>query len=255
MADKVLGSGKTYFEVEDASGNLGTGERYLSETPDFALTVTPTLLDDWTSDGKTAEKDFAVTTRVERGGRMTCKDMILDNLAYFWPGALSTVTQVATAVVDEAVKGWKDKWTQLGQSTANPTGIRNIASVVITATGGTPTYVAGTDYELDAVMGRFRVIPAGAIADGASLLVDYTPVANSRTRLASDQLGPKYGALRFIADNTAGANKDIYIPKVQLVPEGDLALKSRETLQMLTFTLNIGTRTGFAQVYADGRPV
>lgn len=255
MADKVLGSGNIYFEPEDASGNLGGGEEYFAETPVFNINATPTLFEDYTSDGRMAERDFAVTTQMVRGGQIQCKDMRIEILAYFWPGSVQTVTQTATPVLDEPFTAVQaDRWYQLGRSLANPTGVRNVSSVTITGPGGTPSHVAGTDYELDAVMARFRPIAGGGMA-GNDVLVDYTPAANSRKRLVSDQLGPKSGALHFIADNTGGANKDIWIPKVQLMPEGDLAFKSRDTLQIATFTLNIGTRAGYAQIYADGRPV
>jgi hypothetical protein len=255
VADIVLGAGKIYFEIEDANGALGTGERYLAETPGFSLSVTPETLEDWSSDGKIAEKLLDITTRVNRGGTLTIKDALIDNIALFVAGGVSTVNQSATPVVDEAVKGWKDKWTQLGASLSNPTGVRNVSSVVITGSGGTPTYSASTDYELDAVMGRFRPLTAGTIADGASLLADYTPAANSRSRIASDQLGPKVGALRFIAENTSGPNKDLYIPKVQMAPDGELAFKSRDTVMQMQFQLRISTRSGYAQVYVDGRAV
>lgn len=253
MADIVLGAGKIYFELENASGVLAGGERYLAETPGFAVSVAPETLEDWSSDGKIAEKLLDITTRVNRGGTLTLKDVSADNVALFLAGAKTTVAQSNTPVVDEARTGYKDRWTQLGASLSNPTGVRNVSSVVITGVGGTPTYSATTDYELDAVMGRFRPLPGGTITDGLALLVDYTPAAENRDRVTTDQLGPKVGALRFIADNTAGPNRDLYIPKVQLAPDGELAWKSRDTVMQMQFQLRISTRTGYAQVYVDGR--
>jgi hypothetical protein len=85
------------------------------------------------------------------------------------------------------------------------------------------------------------------------VLVDYTPAAETRDRITTDQLGPKTGALRFIADNTAGPNRDVYIPKVQLAPDGELAWKSRDTVLEMGFQLRISTRSGYGQVYVDGR--
>lgn len=255
MAEIVLGAGKIYFEPENTSGVLEGGERYLAETPGFGVNVTPESLEDWSSDGPVAEKLLDITTKVNRAGTLTLKDALIDNIALFVAGAVSTVTQAATAVVDEAVTGYKDRCIQLGRSLSNPTGVRNVSSVVITGSGGTPTYSATTDYELDAALGRFRPLTAGIITDGLALLADYTPAANSRSRVASDQLGPKTGALHFIADNTAGPNKDVYIPKVQLSPNGDLAFKSRDTVMLMSFDLKVSTRTGYAQMYVDGRPV
>lgn len=255
MADIVLGSGKIYFEQEDTNGALGGGERYLAETPGFSLSVSPDVLEDWSSDGKIAEKLLDITTRVNRGGTLTLKDALIDNIALFVAGGVATVTQTATPVTDEAFTAVvADRWYQLGRSLSNPTGVRNVSSVTITGAGGTPTYVLDTDYELDAALARFRPIAGGGLA-GNDALVDYTPAANSRSRITSDQLGPKVGALRFVADNTAGANKDVWIPRVQLAPDGDLAFKSRDTVMQMQFQMRISGRTGYAQVYVDGRAV
>ena len=256
MANIVLGSGKIFFEIEDATTQLLTGgERYLAETPGFSISISPTVLENWSSDGPVAEKNAQVTTQVARGGSLTLRDIIEDNLALFLSGSTSTITQTSGAVVDEAYTAVKaDYWYQLGASLANPTGVRGISSVVITGTGGTPTYVAGIDYEIDLVMARFRPITGSAMV-GVNVLADYTKAANTRKRITSDQIGPKTGALRFIAENTTGTNRDLYIPRVQLAPNGDLAFKSRDTFQLMSFDLNISTRSGYAQVYLDGRAV
>lgn len=254
MAEIVLGAGKIYFEPENSSGVLQGGERYLAETPGFGVTVQPESLEDWSSDGPVAEKLLDITTKVNRAGTLTLKDALIDNVALFIAGAVSTVTQVATPVVDEAVTGYKDRWIQLGRSLSNPTGVRNVSAVNISKASAPATPLsATTDYELDAALGRIRPLTAGTIADAEALLADYTPAANTRSRVASDQLGPKTGALHFIADNTAGPNKDVYIPKVQLSPNGDLAFKSRDTVLLMTFDLKVNTRPGYAQMYVDGR--
>ena len=253
MANIVLGAGRIYFELENANGVLAGGERYIAETPGFSITVTPEVLEDWSSDGRIAEKLLDITTQVNRGGTLTVKDVEIQNIALFVAGAKSTVTQASTPVVDEARTAYLDRWIQLGASLSNPGGVRNVSSVVITGTGGTPTYSASTDYELDAVMARFRPIIGGTMTDALPVLVDYTPAAETRARITTDQLGPKTGALRFIADNTAGPNRDVYIPKVQLAPDGELAWKSRDTVLQMGFQLRISTRSGYGQVYVDGR--
>lgn len=256
MAEIVLGAGRIYFELENSSGVLSGGERYLSETPGFGVSLSATSLEDWTSDGKTAEKQLEITTKVDRAGKLTLKDALLDNMAIFVAGTVSTVTQVATPVVDEAVTGYKDRWIQLGRSLSNPTGVRNVSAVNISKASAPSTPLSAvTDYELDAALGRFRPLTAGTIIDGDALLIDYTPAAESRQRIASDQLGPRVGALHFIADNTAGPNKDVYIPKVQLTPTGDLEFKSRDTVMLMSFDLKMSIRPGYAQMYIDGRAV
>lgn len=255
MANIVLGAGKIYLELADQITGLPTGgERYIAETPGFSISVSSEKLEDWSSDGPVAELNASVTTRVTRAGTLTLKDIIEDNLALFLAGNVATVTQTSTPVVDEAFTAVKaDHWYQLGASLSNPTGRRNVSSVTITGPGGTPTYVAGTDYEIDLAMARFRPISGSAMV-GTNVLVDYTPAANTRKQITTDQLGPRKGALRFIANNTTGANKDVYIPLVELSPDGELGFKSRDAYMSMQFALNIMVRSGYAQVYVDGRP-
>ena len=128
------------------------------------------------------------------------------------------------------------------------TNVYSNVNLLITA-GGEVT----ADYTLDEALGRIYIVPGGGIADGSVLTADYTPTVNSREQVTTDQLGAKFGALRFISDNTDGAERDYYWPKVSLNPDGELALKSRDTVQEMGFAAAVSTRSGFSQVYIDGR--
>lgn len=248
----VLGAGKLYFDMEDASGNK-IGERYLGDTPGFSIEVTTENTEVYDSDGAIAEKLINVATRVTRQATITCQDISLDNLALFVIGARDTVAQTATPVTDEAHTVQTGMYYQLGVSSANPTGVRGVSSVTVTDATDTTTYVLDTDYELDAAMGRIYIIPGAGISDDDQILVDYTPTANSRDQVASSNLGAKFGALRYIADNTEGTNRDVYAPRVQLRPNGTMDWKSRESQMQMEFSAEF-LKTTLAAVYIDGRP-
>lgn len=251
--DLVRGAGSVHFAERDGNGVYLSGRRILGETPDMTALTEAQTFDVDSADSRIKE---TVTWQVgvKRTARFTVRDGALENLAMFIMGGLSTVTQTATPVVDETIKIWRGAWTQIGESLANPTGVRNVGSVVLTGSSGSPTYSATTDYELDAVMGRIRGRPGGSITDGASALIDYTPAANTRKRVASDALGPRSGALWFVSDNPNGENKDYFWPYVTLIPDGELVLKSRDTVQAMSFLVSVGTLDGYAQLYIDGRP-
>ncbi|RLJ20802.1 hypothetical protein DJ031_04640 [bacterium endosymbiont of Escarpia laminata] len=251
-ANIVLGAGYLYFDEEDASGNL-TGERYIGDTPGFSLSIATEKVDIDSSDGPVAEELVSITKKVKRGGSVGVRDVEGDNLAAFVLGDKSTKTQTSTPVVDEAHTVDTDRYYQLGASVSNPTGVRNVSSVVVTGTGGTPTYTVTSDYVVNAVEGRIYIVPGGAITDGTGILVDYTPAANTREQVVSNTSGAKTGALRFVADNTAGANRDLYIPRCEMAPSGDLSFKSRDNAQEMTFDINVQTKTGYAQVYIEGQ--
>jgi len=254
--NKVLGAGKLYWEQENASGDLDGSEVLFAETPSFTLTINTERVQDDNSDGAIAERDLDIPTKVERVTAFTTKDISSSILALFVLGGEATVTQSSTPAVAEPVgDAVQGEYMQLGKS-VNVTGVRGVTAVVIKVLAA--TMVLDTDYTLDAALGRIFIIVGGGITDGDAILADFTPTANTRKQITTDQLGSKTGALRFVADNTAGDNKDAYIPKLTLSPSGDLAWKSRDTVQELPFEGTIGTRTlsgvDLPQIYIDGRP-
>lgn len=256
---KVLGAGRLFFEQTDALGTPTlAGEVYLGDSPGFSLAVESESVEDFSSDGPIAEKDVDVAIRVTRSFNLTTKNISFDNLALFVIGTASTVTQAATPVVNEAINAVQPgRYYQLGATTANPTGVRSVTAVVVTDdTTPTPvTYVLDTDYELDAALGRIRVIPGGAIVAGTNLLIDYTPAANTRDRVSSDSLGAKFGKLRYVEDATFGPARDVFAPFVQLKPTGELPFKSRDAVQQMGWSVSVQTPpAGGAALLIDGRP-
>ena len=247
----VLGAGYIFFDEEDGSGNL-QGEVYMAETNGFSLNISTEKTEIESSDTPVAEVLLSLVKKITRGGSLETQNMDDDTFARFVQGDKSTVTQSGGSVTDEAHTVKQGRYYQLGASTSNPTGVRNVSSVVVTGTGGTPTYVATTDYIVNADEGRVYIVPGGGIADDTALEIDYTEGTDSRVRVASSGAGAKRGALRVVGDNTAGENRIVYIPKVELAANGDLAFKDRDNAMVATFDLNILTRDGYEQVYVDG---
>jgi len=251
--NKVLGAGKLYWEQEDANGDLAGSEVLLAETPSLTQNVATERVTDDNSDGAIAEQDLDVATKVVRSLAFSSKDISTKILALFMLGGESVISQSNTPVVGELVgKAVDNGYMQLGKSLSY-TGVRAVSSVVIKV--GAVTKVLDTDYALNAALGRIFIIEEGSILEGDEVLADFTPEANTRKQITTDQLGSKAGALRFIADNTVGENKDAYIPKVTLSPNGDLNWKSRDTVQNLAFDGSIGTRVvngvELSQIYID----
>lgn len=256
---KVVGAGRLFFEQTDGSGvPIEGGEVYLGDSPGFSLTVENESIEDRSSDGPVAEKDVDVAIFVNRNFSLQTKNINVDNLALFVIGSVGTVTQTATPVVDEAIDGVQPgRYYQLGVSASNPTGVRGVTAVTVTDDTAVTTYVLDTDYELDAASGRIRIIPGGGIAADSDILVDYTPVANSRQQVTTDNLGAKYGRLRYIEDATFGQghSHDVFAPFVQMKPDGELAMKSRDTVQQMGWTVSVLTPvTGGSALYFDGVP-
>lgn len=251
----VLGAGYIYFDPEDSAGAL-TGQKYVAETDGFSLNLSTEKTEIDSSDTPVAETLVSLVKKVTRAGTLVTKNMSDDVFEWFIQGGQSTVTQTTTPVAAEAVAAVQQgRYYQLGASTSNPTGVKNISVTSVEDSGGGTPYTVTTDYVVNAEEGRIYIVIGGGIADDTDIEVDYTPVANTRVRVASSGDGAQRGALYFRGDNTNGENREVYIPQCELGANGDLAFKDRDNAMTATFDLNILTRTGYAQVYVDGVPV
>lgn len=247
----VLGAGRIFFDE-----GPGAGELYLAETPGFGLNVASESTEILSDDGPVAEPLINPTRRVSRNFSLTTKNITDDALALFVMADKATKTTSVASVTGKAINGGVavagGRWYQLGVDANHPAGIRGIGSVAI-KTGGT-THVADTDYVLDAETGRIYIVPGGG-ADGDIITSDYATTATSWGQVSSNDTGAKRGALRFVADNTAGENRDVFIPDCVMEPNGELPFKSRDNAQQMGFTVKVQKPDdGRASVYINGRP-
>lgn len=133
---------------------------------------------------------------------------------------------------------------------------------------GTILRVVTTDYTVDAASGRIYIVPGGglALAIGYAaalaspvdleLYVGYTPTAGSRTRISSGASGSLTGAVRFIADNAAGSNRDLYIASASLAPSGELPLITEDELASFTISIGVNERdSSTPTIIVDGQLV
>ncbi len=252
----VLPSGYLFFDPKDATGNL-TGEIYLADTPGFTVSVNSESLEDYDSDGPINELNFDHPTNVKRGASVEVKNMSGETAEMFYVADASTITTSAGSVTGKPINGGigvkQGRWYQLGVDATHPSGIRAIENVDI-LDGATPQTIA-TDYELDAELGRIYIVPGGGIADGTVLTSDYDTTAVSWEQIASNSLGAKEGALRFVAHNARGTNRDGFWPNVVMKPNGDAVWKSRDAVQKFAFSVSIQKPDdGTPAQYINGRP-
>jgi hypothetical protein len=243
----VLGSGYAYFLPE-----AGGGERYLGDSPSISLNVTTETLAMFDSDSRIAVKVADVVTQITRVATTTIRSITPENFALFIGGEESTATQGAQAGIVQTGLAFYDRFFQLGAGA----GDRNVTAVSLEfAPLGDPG-ILGTDYTLDAEMGRIYFLPSANYGDGAGVEVTYTRPAKTFSRVISGDDVGQIGAFRFISRNTYGEERDMYFPVAKLTPEGDFSLKSRDTPQEFTFTIEVlQPEDGTPAIYIDGRPV
>jgi hypothetical protein len=153
-----LGSGKVFMKEYGAAAGL----KFVGNVSQlgFAVTEDTKELKDYTQPGGGTYNEVRRVSSIEM--TLTGHDFSPDNLARVLYGSTAAIT--TGAVTDEAVTAYKDSLIPLA----------NIPSAItlVTGAGGTPTYVADTDYEFSE--GGLFIPATSSIADATPLLVDYT---------------------------------------------------------------------------------
>lgn len=252
----TLGRGELHFD-KFAPGTFNkTGERYLGNTPELNRTTESENLDHFNSDRGIRVKDKSIVLEKNDSGTFIADEISDDNIALWFLGTKNVVAQSASASVVQNIPANRVKpgtYIQLGESTANPTGHRNVTLTSVTSNPVGTTFDNLDDYTLDAELGRLYIVPGGAIDGMAPLIVTYATAASTRTQIVVGEGTTIEGALRFISYNPTGPRRDYYWPYVQLRADGDFAMKGDEW-QQLSFAFDILKRDGYASEYIDGRP-
>ncbi len=249
--------GRVLFDPVNPNTGLLTGEAEFGNCPGFTVSIESEKADHYSSETGLRQKDASVTVEVNRSATVTCDNVSVENLARFLSGTVETVTQASGTVADEELTVIKGRHYQIGRNDTNPAGARNITAVVVTSDDASPvTHVAGTDYALDLELGRLQILAGGAIADNAIIHVAYTRPAETWKRIKTGASTELAGAIRVISDNASGENRDFYMPKVNLTPNGELPVIADGTdFVTMEFTCEILKPANGEAIYVDGRPV
>lgn len=256
----TLGRGRVIFDRFPTNAIVsaltkGDGERYLGNTPEFSTTSESEDLEHFDSDGGVRTKDGSVQLSLNRSGTFTCDNIDAENVALYFLGDASTVTQTAAPGSVEVFTAAKQKrFYQLGASITNPAGVRKVTNVVIKKGVGFPTTVAMlNNYEVDEARGRIYIEDGAPDISGVDIQVTYDVQASTRERIVSGS-NSVYGSLRFVADNPKGPNRDYFLPYVKLSPNGDYNLKGDEW-QSMGFNFEILKKASNVEaMYIDGQP-
>lgn len=257
MATKnyTLGRGEVHFSRFKPGTQMPSGFYYIGNTPEFNLTIESETLDHFSSDRGIREKDDSVPLEVTRTGSLITDNIDPKNVALFFFGEESTVTQAAVASSTETLEEIKAGHSyKLGVTAQNPTGYFGIDTDGFVVEVGAVELVPGTDFEMNYDTGVLTFLEGSSVAvDGADVDVTYAVKSHTRDRVISGS-DPVEGAMMYIAFNPKGRNFDYYLPYVKITPNGDYALKGDEW-QQIPFTIEALKPTSGEAIYMDGRPV
>src|SRR5690606_24730438 len=99
MKNYTLGRGKLYFARFLAGTQIPDGFAYFGNTPEFNLTIESEVLDHFSSDEGIREKDDSIPLQVNRTGSLITDNIAVRNIALFYFGDDSIVTQIAATDV------------------------------------------------------------------------------------------------------------------------------------------------------------
>jgi hypothetical protein len=102
------------------------------------------------------------------------------------------------------------------------------------ATGATVS-TKTTDFVVDSATGRVKIVAGGALEDETEdYVVEFAVLADSYTTIRGFNETSIEGRLRFVSDNPEGENREVFIHRLDLTPEGDVAMIGEEW-QILPF--------------------
>lgn len=261
----VIGKGRLFFNAFLAGTKTGTGERYLGNSPELSSSQSADTLDHIDADHGLNIKDESITISNELTGAFKLDSIEPENVAMWFGGTHEQmVILAAAAIVSPDVTATKGRWYQLGATEDSPQGTRmvnnvKVATVVPAVVPTDPPVVTdmlpakvAVNFEIDLERARIYVEDdAPDVANGTVLRFTYDQEGVTREIIIGkgDEVR---GAMRFIADNPHGPNKDYYWAYVKVTSNGDYALKG-DTWQEMSFNyevLKLDQKT--ERVYVDG---
>ncbi len=253
LENLVVGRGRLLFNRFAPRTLIGDGFRPFGNTPDISLTQASTKLPHYNSDRALKELDRSVQLQSDMTGKFSTDVVSAPNLALFFLGVseLTTVAAVAAPGITETIVVKKGLGYQLGEGDDQPGGSRNLTTLVVKIGG---TLVPATNYNFNGPAGFLEINEDAAdIDDGDSLVLTYGQAAYS-SELVISKGQQIEGALKFIADNAEGLNRDFLAPYVQITAQGDYAWKG-DTWQNMSFSVDVLKRTDMEKLYISGRGI
>jgi len=180
MASRAfLGGGDLYINRTDPTTGLKIGRVGPFECGKFEIKPN-TDLKEQVSRGKTTYGQVIESVAIQKPADLTVQLNELDKegLTLALLGTNAAWSQGSGTITAEAIVAVHDKWVSLSKVNFA------VAGFVVTHTSGAPTYVLGTDYDVNYRLGMVRVKSTGAIANGATIKVTGNYQTSAGTRIA-----------------------------------------------------------------------
>ena len=224
------------------------GFRYLGSSKELNLTQENETLEHKSSECgfNTTDEEIIISSKLT--GSFTLDNINTENLAMFFAGEVSNQTQTEATGKTEIRKVYPSLGYRLGTSKEN-------------AKAGTPataTLVEGVDYEYTPETGFLMIGDTNSTsqikAEGTWVVVTYDLKKAAREVIISKGQSI-VGEFLFRGCNAKGENRQYWMPKVRLSPNGDFALKGGEEWSQMAFNITALEPEGAgSMLYINGQP-
>lgn len=263
----VIGKGRLHFDRFTPGTKIGTGERYLGNSPELSMSRSEEKLDHIDADEGLNIKDESITISNDISGAFKLDSIEPENVAMWFGGDINKATIVAAlAIVEPDMVIARGHTYQLGVTADMPSGTRKITNVLISlvtapVVANDPpvvTVLPPVEYDgnVEIDMDRARLYvesDAPDIPNGSKLRVTYDQEGVSREIIIAKGQEIR-GALRFLSANPVGDRKDYFWPYVTVTSNGDYALKG-DGWQEMSFNFEVLKKDGSTErVYIDNAP-
>ena len=235
-ANILIGGGRIFFNDGGQDGNAGNGYLDMGNIPALAVQKAITEIEHFgfNATNRSRQKDLNIVTDIGMSLSFTVDELFAEmwNILLFGNGT-TTQTQSGSSITNEA----HNAPVLLDRSVF--TDESNISSLVVTGSGGSPTYTLDTDYSIEnAVTGEIKIIDGGAITTGLAIEFDYTSAARVREKIVPGADASVKGSARLEFTSQNGDDFTWIIQNCEVKPDGDSPLSSTEASEV-SVVLNI----------------
>lgn len=248
----VLGRGELYFEPFTPGTKTGEGERYFGNTTTFQIARTLERQQRFTSYGGQKVEIEPLIVSESNSAQFITDNISIENIG-LWYGKIFEKSDLPPRnVISENIVLRTDRYFQLGK-TIQPFGVRNVESVKLYI--GTDLVPAAGNYEVNKVSGRVYIFADSPVFQVPSLTRCEFEWRRTTVEQARSGATDIFGALRFVATNVVGPQRNYYFPYVRLSPRGQVDLKGEEWQQVPFDVTAMRLNPTAEQVYIDGSAI
>lgn len=206
----TLPRGSVYFAA------VGQSEQYIGNTPGFSAESKVVSLEVKDSSGGLVVDVEAIPYAQSFEGKLQTDNISRANIDRWFAGR-TLLPLTSPGSTSDQITVTRGAYYQLGTTAQNPLGRSNYTSI-----SGVPN---GMEYDLK--QGRLHVPVDSVLANGAVFTISGSYAATGG-RVAVPSGAVAVGSLRYVPEDAAGESPRIFIPRVQLICDGNIDFKGRD---------------------------